>query len=267
MKKLFVNFVLIAVAATTLCAGMAQADNAAIKSAIAKYKAKNYVGCLQEITAILEEDPSDAAAYYYQALSFAQLGNVQEAQKAYNKVIDLNTNEVLVEHATRGIACLKGEDNAGCKEPEKPDTATELDKFINSDKFYSKSVQKEINLKKLERKKQAINEQLKSEASEPTDAEIAEAVRTLAKLGINPLGHNSQNNKIDPAAYTQMMQQSNELAQLNMLMGNNNNGQNNWLPMLLMSQNGQQKLSPELIQTMMMSSMNANFGFDSSQTY
>ena len=64
-----------------------------------------------------------------------------------------------------------------------------------------------------------------------------------------------------------MLEQSNELGQLNMLMGNNNNGQNNLLPMLLMSQNGQQKISPELIQTMMMSSMNSSFGFDNSQTY
>lgn len=272
MKKLFVNFVLIALAATTICAGVASANNAAIKSAIAKYKAKNYVGCLQDVDAIIKENPSDAAAYYYRALAYAQLGKISEAETAYTKVVELNTNETLVSNATRGIACLKGADSEGCKEPEKPKTEDELDLFIKSDKFYSKSVQKEVNKKKLERKKQAINEQLKSEASEPTDAEIAQAVKTLAKVGFNPLGLNGQssanNGKLDPAVYTQMMQQSNELAQLNMLMGNNNNGQNNnWLPLLLMSQNGQQKLSPEVIQTMMMSSMNSNFGFDSSQTY
>lgn len=266
MKKLFVNFVLIAVA-TTLCAGIANANNAAIKSAIAKYKAKNYMGCLQDVDAIIKDDPSDAAAYYYQALSYAQLGKVSEAEEAYNKVIDLNTNDALVSNATRGIACLKGADAEGCKEPEKPSTEDELDRFIKSDKFYSKSVQKEVNKKKLERKKDAINEQLKSDASEPTDAEIAQAVKTLAKVGFNPLGLNTNNNtNFDPAAYTRMMEQSNELAQLNMLMGNNNNGQNNLLPMLLMSQNGQQKLSPELIQTMMMSSMNSAFGMGG-QTY
>lgn len=266
MKKLFINFILIAVAAT-MCAGMAKADNAAIKAAIAKYKAKNYMGCLQDVNAIIKEDPADAAAYYYQALSYAQLGKVTDAEEAYKKVIDLNTNDSLVSNATRGIACLKGPDEQGCKEPENPKTEDELDKFIRSDKFYSKSVQKEVNQKKLERKKDAINEQLKSDASEPTDAEIAQAVRTLAKVGFNPLGLNANNgSNFDPAAYNEMIQQSNELAQLNMLMGNNNNGQNNLLPMLLMSQNGQQKLSPEIIQTMMMSSMNSSFGFGG-QTY
>ena len=267
MKKLFINFVLIAVAATTLCAGMAKADNAAIKSAIAKYKAKNYMGCLQDVNEIIKNDPADAAAYYYQALSYAQLGKINEAEEAYNKVIDLNTNEVLVSNATRGIACLDGADADGCKEPEKPSTEDELDRFIKSDKFYSKEVQKEVNRKKLDRKKDAINELLKSDASQPTDAEIAQAVRTLAKVGFNPLGLNANNgSNLDPAAYNEMIQQSNELAQLNMLMGNNNNGQNNLLPMLLMSQNGQQKLSPEIIQTMMMSSMNSSFGFGG-QTY
>lgn len=264
MKKLFINFVIIAVA-TTLCAGMAKADNAAIKAAIAKYKAKNYVGCLQDVSSIVKEDPSDAAAYYYQALSYAQLGMVHEAEEAYNKVIDLNTNEALVSNATRGIACLQGADAQGCKEPEKPTTEDELDRFIKSDKFYSKEVQKEVNKKKLERKKDAINEELKSQANEPTDAEIAQAVRTLAKVGLNPLGLNAANSSnFDAEAYSKMMEQSNELAQLNMLMGNNNNTQNNLLPMLLMSQNG--KLSPEVIQTMMMSSMNSSFGLGG-QTY
>ena len=271
MKKIFVNLVLIAVAATTLCAGVASADNAAIKAAIAKYKAKNYVGCLQDVEAIIKTNPSDAAAYYYQALSYAQLGKVSEAQTAYEKVVSLNTNEALVTNATRGIACLKGASELGCKEPEKPKTEDELDRFIKSDRFYSQSVQKEVNKKKLERKKDAINDQLKSEASEPTDAEIAQAVKTLAKVGFNPLGLNSagvsNNSKLDPTAYNKLIEQSNELAQLNMLMGSNNNGQNNLLPMLLMSQNWQQKLSPEIIQTMMMSSMNSNFGFDSNQTY
>lgn len=269
MKKLFINFVLIAVAATTLCAGMAKADNAAIKAAIAKYKAKNYIGCLQDVNEIIKSNPADAAAYYYQALSYAQLGKVSEAQDAYQKVVDLNTNDTLVSNATRGIACLQGADATGCKEPEKPQTEDELDKFIKSDRFYSQSVQKEVNKKKLERKKDAINDQLKSDA-EPTDAEIAQAVKTLAKVGFNPLGLNNataSSNNIDPAIYTRMLEQSNELGQLNMLMGNNNNGQNNLLPMLLMSQNGQQKISPELIQTMMMSSMNSSFGFDNSQTY
>jgi len=79
----------------------------------------------------------------------------------------------------------------------------------------------------------------------PTNDEIAQAVKTLAKLGINPMaGMNA--NYANP-----------EMMEMNMLLGNNtqtNNGMN-MLPMLLMNQNGVQKMSPELIQTMMMSQM------------
>lgn len=259
MKKLFINLALIAFVTTSLCAGAAKAES--VKSAVAKYKAKNYVGCLQDLDAVIKKDPSDATAYYYQALAFAKLGKKGDAERCYNKVIELNTNEVLVGNATKGKACLMNVTDSLCKGPEIPNvsTETELDKFIKSDKFYSNEVQKEVNKKKLDKKKQEINVDLKSEATEPSDAEIAQAVKTLAKVGFNPLGLNNNNN---PEAYAQLMNQSNELAQLNMLMGNNNGGSNNnLLPLLLMNQNGQQKISPELIQTMMMSSMNADFGF------
>ena len=56
------------------------------------------------------------------------------------------------------------------------------------------------------------------------------------------------------------MYQNPEMMQMNMLLGNNNqNNSMNMLPLLLMNQNGNQKISPEIIQTMMMSQMNPEF--------
>ena len=81
----------------------------------------------------------------------------------------------------------------------------------------------------------------------PTNEEIANAVKTLAKLGINPMGA-----MVQPAAY-----QNPEMMQMSMLLGNNtqsNNGMN-MLPFLMMNQGNTQNMSPELIETMMMNQM------------
>ena len=128
----------------------------------------------------------------------------------------------------------------------------ELEQFIKSNKFYDKAVQAEVNKKKLDRIRENINDELGPKKGEmPSNDEIANAVKTLAKLGINPLAGMT-------GAYTNP-----EMMQMNMLLGSNTNneyGTNNsmnMLPLLWMnSQNGQQ-MPPELIQTMMMSQMPA----------
>ena len=80
----------------------------------------------------------------------------------------------------------------------------------------------------------------------PSNDEIANAVKTLAKVGVNPM-----------AGFNSGMMTNPDLMQMNMLLGNNNtnNGMSNMLPYLLMGQNNGQNLSPELIQSMMMSQM------------
>ena len=85
----------------------------------------------------------------------------------------------------------------------------------------------------------------------PTNEEIANAVKTLAKLGINPMGQMAQ-----PMSY-----QNPEMMQMSMLLGNNtqqNNGMN-MLPLLMMNQNGSQNMSPELLETMMMNQMTPTY--------
>lgn len=258
MKKLILSLTLIAFISTAMHVSAAQVTNAEIRAAVQKYKMKNYIGCLQDTQAMVKKDPSSAIAYYYQALAYSQLGKRTEATDAYNSVITLNSMPILVENATKAINCLEGKE--GCKPEEKEES--ELDTFVKSGKFYGNSVQSELNQKRLEHVKQEINNQ-KSEM--PTNDEIAEAVKTLAKAGINPLaGMNGAN----PTAYANMFQQSPEMMQMNMLMGGNNNNSmgNNMMPMLMMAQQNGQKVSPELIQSMMMSNMASDFNYGS-QTY
>ncbi len=252
LKKLILSMTLIAFLASSLTAYSAQVSNAQIKQAINKYKTKNYIGCLQDTEDIIRKDPSNAFAYYYQALAYTQLGKTDEAIDAYNKVISLNNVAVLVDNAGKGIKCLEGKE--GCK-PEGAEE-TDLDKFIKSDKFYGNSVQADLNKKKLDKIKNNINKQTNLKSEMPTNDEIAEAVKTLAKIGFNPLnGMNSYQN-MNP-----------EMLQMNMLLGNNSNPQMNMLPMLLMSSQNGNKISPEVIQTMLMNNMSSDLNYGGMSTY
>ena len=263
MKKLILNLTLIAFLATALGAYAAPVPNAQIKALIRKYKAKDYVGCVQDSQTLLKKDPSNAAVLYYQGLSLYQLGRTDKATIAFNAVILLNSNAVLTDYATKAIHCINNDDE--CKPQTEEGKDSDLDKFINSNKFYGNSVQADLNQKKLNQMKQNINDTIKNNDNQksemPTNDEIAEAVKTLAKIGINPFGGGM--NGMNPAAMTP---ESAQMMQMNMLLGNNtNNNQMNMLPMLLMNQENGAKLSPEVIQTMMMSGMSNDFGYG--QTY
>ncbi len=264
MKKLILNLTLIAFLATALGAYAAPVTNAQIKALIRKYKAKDYVGCVQDSQTLLKKDPSNAAVHYYQGLSLYQLGRTDKAIIAFNAVISLNSNTVLSDYATKAIHCINKDDE--CKPQNEAGEESDLDKFLKSNKFYGNSVQADLNQKKLNQMKQNINDTIKNNDNDnqksemPTNDEIAEAVKTLAKIGINPFGGM---NGMNPAAMTP---ESAQMMQMNMLLGNNtNNNQMNMLPMLLMNQENGAKLSPEVIQTMMMSNMSNDFGYG--QTY
>ncbi len=230
----------------------AQTSDATIRAMVGKYKKQNYLGCIQDTNKILKEDPSNIYAYYYKGLSYYQLGQHEQATEAFTNVENLNSNQTLVQYAQRAKACITTpEACAAYAEGNK----TELDKFIQSKKFYDKSVQAEVNKKKLDRIRENINDSVNSTPEQksemPSNEEIANAVKTLAKLGINPMG-----SMMPQAAY-----QNPEMMQMSMLLGNNtqqNNGMN-MLPFLMMNQNNTKNMSPELIETMMMNQMTPTY--------
>lgn len=246
LKKFILGLALLAFAAVQTACFAQQAPDSAVKNMVAKYKAQNYLGCLQSSQAIIEKNPSNIYAYYYQGLAYTQLGKKDEATAAFEKVQSINSNKTLVEYAKRGVSCLN--DPEECAQyAEKTD---ELDKFIKSNKFYDKSVQTEVNKKKLDRIRENINDELgpRKKSEMPTNEEIADAVKTLAKVGFNPM-----------TGFNPVTMATPEMMQMNMLLGNNTNANNgmNMLPYMLMgqNQNGMQNMSPEMIQNMMMSQM------------
>ncbi len=86
----------------------------------------------------------------------------------------------------------------------------------------------------------------------PSDKEIADAVKTLAKVGFNPLNFNSQQG-FNP-----------HLAQMNYYSpSQNNNNSFDMLPFLMSQQNNRDSgnLNPQLIQNMMMNQMLPSYDF------
>lgn len=138
-----------------------EVSDATLRSMINMYKKQNYVGCLQETQRIIEIDPTDAYAHYYQALAYQQLGKSSEAKAAFEKVSMLNANSVLTEYAQKGMACATSAEDCEKYEQNKP----ELDVFLNSSKLIHNTVQKEINEKKLNRIKENINKDIKKKVT------------------------------------------------------------------------------------------------------
>jgi len=88
-----------------------------LNSIIEKYHLSNFAGCMQECEAYVQSHPYDTLGYYYLAMSYAKCGKKEDAILAYERVIDLNDNPMIVKYATNGRNCVIGNaDEAKCFE-------------------------------------------------------------------------------------------------------------------------------------------------------
>lgn len=281
-----------------------KAYNAQIKVAINKYKLHNYVGCIQDLKYVINRDSSNTIAYYYLGNAYMQIGNKKEAANAFDKVINLNTAPPLTSYSIQAKNCM---DYLGkceyrklspeqipelMKDPQNYITKlkeqevatagmeidkekTEIDKLIrgNYPNNIHPDARKVIIDTMLMKQQQDINSTAdpgkKSEV--PTNEEIAQAVKVLAKAGFNPYQANAYP-AVPAYTATPAYAPNNEYASLSMLMGNNqgsnNNNYMNMLPFIMnQSQTGNKQISADMIQTMMMSSMMPDFNFDTEKKY
>lgn len=268
--------------------------------AIKKYKAGNYTGCLQDMQSVAAKDPSNAVAYYYIAMSYTQAGRQDKAIEAYSKVLALKPNPTLYEYAVTGKMCLETPDK--CKYG---DGSGELEKMIkyNYGKGLSDEVKKTLEQKRLDVIKQEINKdkeidsydfrkfkdysnqhskaeqpdklamaveendislfQKNEQPKQPTNDEIIAALKVLNQAGLTNFA-NPQAQYGNPM----MNAQSEEMAQMNMMLGgnnmqNNNGAMLNMLPfMMAQKQNGQNAYTPQLMQAMIMNSMMPDFNYN-----
>lgn len=255
-----------------------------VQAAIKKYKAGNYTGCMQACQAIVAKDPSNAVAYYYMAISYAQAGDKDNAVNSYQTVMNLKPNARLLEYATMGKRCLETPDK--CTPSKSPSADPELDKFIASpySDGLSSSVKKGIRDNEIRRVKNEINSGKdidpydfrkldKSQADntnevagkKPTNDEIVAALKVLNDAGLNP--YNQQQTAINPYL-PQVNSQSPEMAQMSALLGgssqnNTNGGMMNMLPyMMAQNKNGSSNYSPQMMQAAIMNSMMSSMNYN-----
>lgn len=250
MKKYILVLLSILICASTINIASAKTtSNSSLPAAIKMYKSGNYSSCYTALSQIVAKDPSNAVAYYYLAMTAAQIGKKDEAINNYNKVLTIAPSGKLGAYATKGKVCLETPDR--CNEPE--DTATELDTFIHS-KYgsgFSNSVRSDYEKQKIENLMREMNrsnditpqkfKDYKDFSSEvPTNDEIVAALRVLQRAGFNNvLGGNA--NMADLSMLTGN-QYSNDYAMLNMLTGKNDSS-----------------LNPQVIQSLLTNQM--SFGF------
>lgn len=280
MKKYLVSLtailVLSAMASSCTFAKTTSASSP-VKIAIKKYKMRNYTGCLQDCQAIVQRDPSNALAYYYMGMAYAQAGMKDAAVNSYARVLALNPNPRLLEYATTGKRCLETPDKCHPSDTSQQDQSA-LDKFIASPTVdgLSSNVRKGVQQRSLEAIKNEINSDKEIDSYDlkklnqnddnvlkqdkiandnsaapknapqetsqnaPTNDEIVAALKVLKRAGLADNSQTAMNNPYAQAANYQNPEQ----AQLNMLMGaegksQNNDAMMNMLPfMLAQNKNG-----------------------------
>jgi len=259
MKKTFLFLISILVIGSFASSAMAKpaATNAKTASAIKLYKAGNYTKSYVTFSDIVSKDPSNALAYYYLGMTSVQLGKKDEAIENYNKAIQLSPNGILGSYAKKGVKCI--EEPVACHATVKveEENLTPEDRFIKGSfgSGFSQKARSVHEKEKIENMKREINrnneiapQQFKEyrdfSSYAPTNDEIVNALRVLKAAGlsdmINVNGHN---------------------AELQALLGSNNNQNKGGYDMLnlMFNNQGASGLSPEAIQALMTSQMTASF--------
>ncbi len=189
-----------------------------LKPIIVKYKSGNYVGAMQDLEELVKVEKKNTYARYYLALCYTRLGYKEEATALYREVVARDENLVLSYYSQRALSCLENPNNTVClpkekQEEKKEEQMTEMDIFIQSGRKIHPAAMDKITRERMERKLQEeehIRLQQEQEAAmrgelqsynQPTNEEIASALNTLSKIGMNPY------NQFNPLASAQQFNQ------------------------------------------------------------
>ncbi len=244
-----------------------------ISNVIDLYKSGKYQECITQAEIITKNDPTSVLGYYYIALSYAHIGKKDLAIKNYDKVIALGTNKALVNYAKTGKSKLVTK--------EKAKQVTGAESMLEDVEEEKKPEPKKVEAKP--KAEPAVKEQpiaqkpaTKAPDGPPTNDEIVNAIRVLQRAGLLQGGLGAltggtpqQYPQANPQSY--MDPRTQEMQQMLMMMnsGNNNNGYNNGndlMQMLPYMQNGG-KMSPQMIQMMMMKNMMPDFSSGNNNGY
>lgn len=311
-------------------AGPSFYPNPSFDSIVEKYRRSDFAGCLQECISYVRQNPHDTLGFYYLAMCYTKVNDKDNAVLAYERVIMLNDNPMIVKYATNGRNCIMGNDEEKCyqnvNEPElvypyanvvntnltpvDPETLvnrnlaklkdklapasteddnnaannskdskdkkvkyelpfgkqdSELDKFIEAP--YGNGLSPELNNEykqlQLRKIKNTINQ---TESTNNKDYNNMNDIKKFDNQKSDSetikLAYEIPSNLMDEISKDpEYIKQKQEMEELNMLLGNdrNNNNRNDMMDLLpYMSEQGDKKLSPEVIQSMMMQSIMGN---------
>ena len=245
MKKKILMLLTIAVLFST--AGYVSAKQSAtteLSALIKMYKAGNYSECYVKLTDYVKKDPANALAYYYLAMTSAQIGKKSEAISNYDKVLTLTSpNGNLGRYATKGKTCLETPNK--CQDST---YASPLEEFIRSkNTTVTDEVRSDYERLKIENMMREINrnenippqefKEYKDFSSVPTNDEIVAALRTLQRAGFSDIFSNNYQNDLSLITGYQNPQQNNQI--MNML--------------------GNSSMNPQLIQALLTNNMSLGF--------
>ena len=216
------------------------ASNPDLATAIKYYKAGNYSQCYTQIQTVIKNDPANALAYYYRAISAAQLGRADEAINNYEKVLTLNpSNNNLARYAKKGKKCLETPDK--CEDSIFEDIDDEF--ILNRGYKFSDQVKSDYERLKIEQLMREINrnenidpqkfKEYKDFSSVPNNDEIVAALRTLQKAGFSNMYNNGYSD-------------------LSILTGNTQQAS-------LLNMMGSSSMNPQLIQALLTNNMTQGF--------
>lgn len=265
-------------------------DPALIENLITKYKEKNYVGCIQEAQSKLKQENPNPVAMYYMALSYTQIGDVNAALEIYDAILKLKPSETLTECATRGRDCLIGGPSCPNKGIEGADIDAHVQEYKNNstrlnyktdetslaisqiiseqemktlpDMLVNSQLteKKTLDLEENPENKQNFKETQTNPQEIPNNDEVAQALKTLQNAGIAVT--------IQPAPMQGMQNYNPQMAQMSMLLGNNNSNNRNFdmLPYMMMQNQGQNnnanQFNSQMLQAMMMNYMMPSLDFN-----
>lgn len=91
-------------------AGPSFYPNPSFDSIVEKYRRSDFAGCLQECISYVRQNPHDTLGFYYLAMCYTKVNDKDNAVLAYERVIMLNDNPMIVKYATNGRNCIMGND-------------------------------------------------------------------------------------------------------------------------------------------------------------
>ncbi len=304
--------------------------NPSFDSIVEKYRRSDFAGCLQECISYVRQNPYDTLGFYYLAMCYTKVNDKDNAILAYERVIMLNDNPMIVKYATNGRNCIMGNEDEKCyqnvNEPElvypyanvanthltpvnpedlvnrnlsilkdrlspveNGDDKTaensnaknskdkkvqytlpfgkqdaELDEFINAPygNGLSPKLNDEYKQLQLRQIKDTINQTESTNNKEYNNMnDIKKFDNQKSDSETIKLAYEIPSNIMDEISKDpEYIKQKQEMEELNMLLGNDrNNNKTDMMDLLpYMSEQGDKKLSPEVIQSMMMQSIMGN---------